>query len=407
MTQTGNKATQGIRAVGSSGVLDLKAARKDGRGAEEAAWEGAGGWKEEVSIGEIKTRKQSRRAVWHHKGGKSEDAFHHAIARKAQNANKRNKKTHKGATTSTRQQEKKRNGESEGWQEQRRKEGARCGARGSGLRQIMIAKKAGTTHAERNDEHVAKNSAKGIERREHGLGGGEESAGCGVQSASTPSAESMYAWSVRRVRVRKAGVAKELCRRSKGEGALETNLSRKPCAPVARAARRPSSPRNHPEPPQNTDRGVIVEGIAVCAWGSGAACQRALGERDIQRLSARDRRSGAHDERGRDRADGGRRVGRRRGRHATEERVWLPPVAVVTVPRHPWHGYPSRAVEDFSLRKTARKTRPSRPWNGFSVPTLTVPLVSAFEASRVLNMPLNEISEQLKYRNLPRIDVGV
>ncbi|KAJ7270989.1 ankyrin repeat-containing domain protein [Mycena rebaudengoi] len=70
--------------------------------------------------------------------------------------------------------------------------------------------------------------------------------------------------------------------------------------------------------------------------------------------------------------------------------VGLPPVAVVTVPRHPWHGYPSRAVEDFSLRKTARKTRPSRPWNGFSVPTLTVPLVSAFEASRVLNMPLNE-----------------
>jgi hypothetical protein len=45
----------------------------------------------------------------------------------------------------------------------------------------MIAKKAGTTHAERNDEHVAKNSAKGIGRREHGLGGGEESAGCGVQ----------------------------------------------------------------------------------------------------------------------------------------------------------------------------------------------------------------------------------
>ncbi|KAJ7290769.1 hypothetical protein C8J57DRAFT_1213408 [Mycena rebaudengoi] len=83
------------------------------------------------------------------------------------------------------------------------------------------------------------------------------------------------------------------------------------------------------------------------------------------------------------------------------------PVAVVTVPRHPWHGYPSRAVEDFSLRKTARKTRPSRPWNGFSVPTLTVPLVSAFEASRVLNMPLNEISEQLKYRNLPRADGGV
>ncbi|KAJ7244555.1 hypothetical protein C8J57DRAFT_1242880 [Mycena rebaudengoi] len=85
----------------------------------------------------------------------------------------------------------------------------------------------------------------------------------------------------------------------------------------------------------------------------------------------------------------------------------LPPVAVVTVPRHPWHGYPSRAVEDFSLRKTARKTRPSRPWNGFSVPTLTVQLVSAFDASRVLNMPLNEISEQLKYRNLPRIDGGV
>ncbi|KAJ7241458.1 hypothetical protein C8J57DRAFT_1244710 [Mycena rebaudengoi] len=90
-----------------------------------------------------------------------------------------------------------------------------------------------------------------------------------------------------------------------------------------------------------------------------------------------------------------------------DTRIGLPPVAVVTVPRHPWHGYPSRAVEDFSLRKTARKTRPSRPWNGFSVPTLTVPLVSAFEASRVLNMPLNEISEQLKYRNLPRIDGGV
>ncbi|KAJ7256706.1 hypothetical protein C8J57DRAFT_1235569 [Mycena rebaudengoi] len=71
--------------------------------------------------------------------------------------------------------------------------------------------------------------------------------------------------------------------------------------------------------------------------------------------------------------------------------VGLPPVAVGTVPRHPWHGYPSRSVENFLVGKTGRKTRPSRPWNGSTVPTLmklpvTVSVPSQFKY--IFDLPL-------------------
>ncbi|KAJ7255709.1 hypothetical protein C8J57DRAFT_1236140 [Mycena rebaudengoi] len=161
--------------IHTSRVLDLEAAREDGRNAEEAAQEGEGGCGRADEYGKRMRTKNAQRGN-HLSTGTSN------IRRRARRA-----------------------------------------ARG-----------AASTGASPNAGVLA------------------SSAAC---STSTLSSGSVYAWSVRRVRARGAGVAKEFCRRSKGEGSAAEEAH-----------------TNHRF--EQSRCGEIIVGIGAAKKGQASACTR-------------------------------------------------------------------------------------------------------------------------------------